>query len=173
MTFIATASGDSYIQQAQNLLASFRMHDWPRLLVVTERDAPSMDDIWGGRGLKTRFAHFIPDGTPGPVAFLDCDCQAVGPYVPPPNIDEGTLISKIRSCRHSPTHGPKFLLQSCFLAFSSLTEARAVCNKWYKEINSYPASVGSDEPALHRAIQGMNVVDIQDNGNPMPNLTHK
>lgn len=172
MTFVATASGDSYIRQAEDLRRGFADFGWPSLVVATSHDFPGMDDLWGGRGLKTRFAHFLPDDTAGPVAFLDCDCRVIGPFRQPPRIDNNTLIAKIRSSRWSPTYGRKFLLQSCLLIFPSLPVARSVCDKWYREAASYSPRIGSDEPALHRAIQGMTVIDIQEHGNPMPNLAH-
>lgn len=172
MIYITTATGERHVELARRLEASFFKWDWPRLIVATGDEHPELDDLWKGRGLKTRFAHFIPEGYEGPVAFVDCDCEAVGPYPGDPEVPEGGMSGLILQRLKTPDGNARMnFFASTFLVFGSVEIARKVSTGWFEELKKDKREL-TDENALHRVTKYLDGFNTGWFKQPMENLLH-
>lgn len=175
MIFVTTATGPKYVAMAERLKESFQEYSWPRLIVAHGEDYPELDTLWKGRGLKSQFAKLIPDDYQGPVAFVDCDCLAAGPYTGDPVVGPGQVACLISRTKWAPNTGRQLhRVWSPFLAFPNVDTAKMVSAGWYNELVA-ERPVMSDEPALNRVLRD-SLVDVVPTGGsfnePLPNLKH-
>jgi hypothetical protein len=170
MLFITTASGEKHRKMAEDLKKSFEKYNWSKLIVVTDLTHPEKDDLQKGRGLKTRFADFIPEDYVGAVAFLDCDCIVTGEYKEI-KLEENTIHGVISRKYMGADKEIHHLLCSCFIAFPSVEMAKDVCQKWYEKLKLVK-NIQTDEICLLFATKGMKAKRIGTSINPIENLTH-
>ncbi|HEY9817756.1 MAG TPA: hypothetical protein V6D20_18410 [Candidatus Obscuribacterales bacterium] len=171
MIFVTTASGEKHIALARRMAESFEEWGWPKLIIATPEEYPEYDDMWKGRGLKTRFAYFAPDHHLGKVAFVDADCEAVGPYPGDPQVPKGGMSGIVTSRLKAPNGHRMNFLASTFLVFESVHQARTVCDEWHANLLEDKREK-TDENALHRATKYMPAIDSGWFKMPMKNLLH-
>jgi hypothetical protein len=171
MTFVTTATGQRHIELAAAMQESFRRHGWPELIVATGDDYPEYNDLWKGRGLKTRWANFLPEDCAGPVAFVDCDCEAIGPYLGDPHIPDGGMAGIVLSRLKLPTGGRMNFMASTILFLPDRQQAIEVCDEWHANL-ILDKRRHSDEPALHRATKYRPATQTGWFKMPMENLIH-
>jgi len=173
MIFVTTAKGETHRAHAARLAESFRKWKWPKLYIIADERVSGFDTILAsddheaGRGLKTRFAHYLPPVT-GNVFFIDADCEAVGEFVAAPDIESGQVSGIARQTY--PTKIPRYLLCSACLGFHNLDEAKAACDEWGKYYQDLKKP--SDEPALYRVTRTRNVIPHGTKVEPLKNLKH-
>lgn len=172
MLFITTVSGDKHKQLAIEMRASFEQHNWPPLIIVCAEDYPEYDTLWGGRGLKTQFAKFIPNDYTGPVAFIDADCLAVGPYPGDPPVPKNGIGGIVMwTGKEAVTNLNVNYLISTLLVFPDVHSAKRVSEKWY-QVLSEQDQAKTDEFALREATKLLPAVVTGWYKQPLTNLKH-
>ena len=170
MLFITTASGQYHRALAENLKASFKKYNWPNLIVVNDLDYPEKNDPTEGRRLKWQFADFIPSDYTGAVAFIDCDCEAIGEYQ---EVDlEGFDMAGIITQKYKNGDGSyrSYLCTACII-FSSVELAKEISSRWHNVLNK-GQRIGSDSSSFFKIIKMQKVKNIGTRKNPMKNLIH-
>lgn len=186
--FVTAATGEEHIRLAENLDQSFADNGWPRLIVVTDEpcrareNVVEKDDLWKGRGLKTRFAEFVPDDHQGDVYWVDADCLAKGPFIEP-DVELGP--GELQGIYLRQYEGGKFAAYcSAWLRVGDLATARDLCSLWHKYTNDRPRASRyasrTDEIGLFLAAKkrrsGEYVFKPVESSasirEPMPNLEH-
>jgi hypothetical protein len=178
MTFATVAIGERHRHLAERLAISFVAWNWPRLVVISDAAVACHENIIispdiaapRGRGAKCRFASFFP-ASPGPVWFIDADCEAVGPFLGTPELKESTLSGIIRATYLSKR--PTYHLCSAALGFPDHAYAAALCAAWWKAYAAAP--IATDEIALRHALDAMGrpqVIPCGTMTEPLANLRH-
>lgn len=178
MILITSAVGDHSRQDAAALAESFVRHGWPRLIVLSETAihdlaceniVASNGGVWRGRGLKTGFADAIPADYHGPVAWIDVDCIAIGPYIDP-HVAPNQVLGLSASRYYDSDNKIRYILRSTVLVFGTADLARKISARW----RSILQPDRTDEPALWQSISWE--VDCAPlpgtHEHPLPNLWH-
>ena len=178
MMFVTVAIGEQHRHFAERLVSSFVKWKWPDLVVISDAPMSCQENIIisadkaapRGRGAKCRFASFLPS-IPGPVWFIDADCEAVGPFAGLPTIPAGDIAGIIRTTYR--THRPTYMLCSAALGFPDYASAVALCAEWWKAYAANPKP--TDEIALRHALDALgrpHVIPCGTITDPLANLRH-
>jgi hypothetical protein len=169
---LTTVVGETYHGHAARLAASLAAWSWPPLLVVDEAAAAAagIHDLEPrGRGLKTRWAEFIPAGHTGPAMFLDADCEAVGPYLGLPAHPPGIVSATVRQR----FLGGKIWWESNRIFAADRAAAIALCRRWHAWYRAQGEAAKQDEPALNWTLAEFATVDLGGSfDDPWPNIRH-
>lgn len=166
MLCITTAVGAHHRHLATRLRASFLHWGWPPLQVVTDLEVT--DQLPAGRGLKTRFAEFAPPDHTGPVMFIDCDCEATGPFQGVPDHLPGT-VSAVVNQRY---RDGRIIFQTQAVFAADLATGLKLCRAWHALLVETGST--SDEPAFNRVLERMSYFDMGGSFDwPRPNLRHR
>jgi|GEM_PF-5968161 len=164
MQILTAATGERHLGMARAMAESMAEHGWPPLRIIAGRAGEC------GQRLKTRFGEFAED-IPGPVMFLDCDCLATGPFVPPPALEPGQIAARITGFFPPPFDAMVFMASTVVVA-GDLATARQLCEAWSTRY-TLQRDKADDEAALFKAAIHLQKIDLGGTyAEPLPNLRH-
>ena len=178
MNFVTTACGERHRGLAKGLWESWQRWGWPRLTVVSDAPIEGITGnivapagmLWGGRGMKTRFADYLPDDAGGVVAFVDADCEVVGPFTGLLEVPKGAMAGASHKAFRR-MRGIDHFLCSALLVFHDLEDARNVCARWHAELVS-SGHESRDELALFAVSMDFKKIPHGTVSTPLANLHH-